>query len=359
MPETSKPAQPTSAPTPTLLQQIVTVISRAFAIVVGVGAMPLLSQWDGGISNRFWLVGLLVGLATIGIGVYLALPPQTADSQRAQRAATAAALQQSQAVARQVGVRLGVLGGAVAKQVTRLRPLFQRFTATLQRLGQAISARLRRRPKATPAPVTGQPAASNTAPQPAGAPGVAAVTPATAPPTTPMPATATAPTVAPPATGQAPNRVTAPPPIHWSATLQALLTLLTPTVTIGVFVLLGALVALILQRYEIDRAGALAVYFSLPGLLLWVIVEGMACYNNLIIQPKRLTQLAAIGGSLLQLMGALFLWIYLGLAVTLERLGGLFTLAAALVLAGVILGVIGLVAQQQMRRQLAGHIATA
>lgn len=163
-----------------------------------------------------------------------------------------------------------------------------------------------------------------------------------------------------PAAGQAAtNRVPAPPPIHWSATLQALLTLLTPTVTIGVFVLLGALVALILQHYEIDHAGALAVYFSLPGLLLWVIVEGMACYNNFIVQPKRLAQLAAIGGSLLQMIGALFLWIYLGLAVTLERLGGLFTLAAALVLAGVILGIIALVAQQQMQRQLAGRMATA
>jgi hypothetical protein len=141
--------------------------------------------------------------------------------------------------------------------------------------------------------------------------------------------------------------------------LQALLTLLTPTVTIGIFVVLGALVALILQRYEITRAGALAVYFSLPGLLLWVIVEAMELYTNLIIQPKRLAQLAAIGGSALQLVGALFLWIYLGLAVTLERLGGLFTLAAGLVLAGVILGIIALLAQQQMRRQLAGRMATA
>lgn len=366
MPETSNPAQPMSAPTPTLLQQIVTLISRAVAIVVGMGAMPLLSQGNGGAGNLFWLVGLLVGLATIGIGVYLALPPQTADSQRARRAATAAALQQGQAVARQVGAHLGSLAGAVAKLLTRLRPLFQRFTAILQRLGQTISARLRRRPKATlPGPSSAQPAATGaTLPLPS-APSVAAVTPATPSPTTPTPtmsaqsASGSSTSPQPVASQAATSRVPAPPPIHWSATLQALLTLLTPTVTIGVFVLLGALVALILQSYEIERAGALAVYFSLPGLLLWVIVEGMAGYNNLIIQPKRLAQLAAIGGSLLQLVGALFLWIYLGLAVTLERLGALFTLAAALVLAGVILSIIALVVQQQMRRQLAGRLATA
>jgi hypothetical protein len=124
------------------------------------------------------------------------------------------------------------------------------------------------------------------------------------------------------------------------------------TMASGVFIVLAAVVVLILQRNEVKQAGALAMYFSLPAIILWMVVESLQFYTNLLVKPKRLGQVVAIASSGAQLLGALLIWIYLGLILVLENMTWMWLVAVGLVTVGIAFGLIALFAESQTPRRV-------
>ncbi|MEZ4870556.1 MAG: hypothetical protein R3C14_55010 [Caldilineaceae bacterium] len=355
--------------TPDLTRRLLATVVQTAAIVFGIGAMPFIGQTEGAEepSSLFWLLSLAIGLLTMGIGIYVARPPRAAGDRVDRSVSHIAGLLVQWA--QRVGVWLGKAAAAIMRQLVRLRPLAQRLAATLQRTWQALRARLPRRRQSTgPAPVaptTATPTAQPAAPelragtvQPeahaggmqveahAGGVQVEAQSGTTAP---------VAPRSVTPAT-QLRQRTSV---AAWFTMLQEWLYLLTPTVTIGVFVILAALVGMIFQRNGLAKAGALGAYFGLPALILWLLVQGTAFYTQLIIRPKRLPQLMGMAAGLVQLISTLFLWIYLGLALALTPVSGLFWLATGLALAGVAFDVVRILSEQARPRPLPNRMVTS
>jgi hypothetical protein len=131
------------------------------------------------------------------------------------------------------------------------------------------------------------------------------------------------------------------------------------TMASGIFIVLAAVVVLILQRNEIKQAGALAMYFSLPAIILWMVVESLQLYTNLLVKPKRLGQVAAIAASGAQLLGALLIWVYLGLILVLENINWMWLVAVVLVALGIALGLVAIFAESQTPRRIISRPAQA
>ncbi len=124
-------------------------------------------------------------------------------------------------------------------------------------------------------------------------------------------------------------------------------------ISLGVFILLPAISGLLLQAAQIENAPLVAAYLGGPALVLWAIFEGLSFYGY------RKQSRAGVGGILgmvrcsLQVLAALLIWIYLGLAYGTTWSIWLFAAGAALALLGAVLATIMSLQERRMRRRAA------
>lgn len=119
------------------------------------------------------------------------------------------------------------------------------------------------------------------------------------------------------------------------------------TFLIGSLIIIASLVAYLLQSQpQIINAGAMSLYFSAPAVLLWMIGEVVDLYPHFLVIPKHRPQVLGIAKSGLQIASALFLWVYLGVAIGMERAAILLLISAIMAIAGAGLGIASIHAQQ-------------
>lgn len=106
------------------------------------------------------------------------------------------------------------------------------------------------------------------------------------------------------------------------------------TMGIGLFIAVPAIVAGLTGSQDI------AMYFSTPAILLWIAGEGFYFYPYFIVKPKRTPEIAAMLRSSLQVLSALLLWVFLGLAAGMAGISWMIGLGAGLAVAGLILGLV-------------------
>lgn len=272
--------------------QITAELVKVFAILIGIGATPLFSShW---LPDRFWAIGLAAGSITAATGIFYA--------------------------GRQGRVRRRKRQSLAAARLT--------LVSASQALDLKVVVHTRRHHQAKPtglklAAAQGAPAAGAvTATHPQAQVAEIAALPDDVPA-----AEAESGLDAPPATGPA-ELMTAADPQAWLAEIAASPELaseapepwvLLPaiTISIGVFIMLPAVIALLMQLNHVKNPDLMAMYFSTPALLLWIAAEGVYFYPHFKTEPKRRPQVMGMLKSTLEILSALVLWVFLGL-----RFGG-------------------------------------
>ena len=111
-------------------------------------------------------------------------------------------------------------------------------------------------------------------------------------------------------------------------------------ILIGLFIAAPTAMVTILQVWKISNLDLLAVYFSAPAILFWIIGELVYFFPRITIKPKHLAEYAGLLKSVIQIFSALFLWSYLGLSITNEGFEWMFWAALCLGIAGLLLGLV-------------------
>lgn len=125
------------------------------------------------------------------------------------------------------------------------------------------------------------------------------------------------------------------------------------TILIGILILLPAVAAFGFRRLAaVDQAGLVAVYFSGPAILLWLLGEGVYMYPHFLVTPKHRPQILGIAKSACQIVSALFLWVYLGVGIGMSHTSWMFFLSAGLAGLGFILGIVTILIQQEASNPL-------
>ena len=109
------------------------------------------------------------------------------------------------------------------------------------------------------------------------------------------------------------------------------------TIALGIFILLPAVVALLAQAQRVENAARMASFFGAPAILLWVAVEWL-CFAGFepANRPGRLRLLGILQVAA-QTLGAVSLWVFLGLSLGFTGLDWLFGIGAGLALLGAVL----------------------
>lgn len=113
-------------------------------------------------------------------------------------------------------------------------------------------------------------------------------------------------------------------------------------ILIGIFITTPTAMVTILQVWKITNLDLLAVYFSAPAILFWIIGELVYFFPRITIKPKHLAEYAGLLKSAFQIISALLLWSYLGLTITNEGFEWMFWAALALGTAGLLIGLVSL-----------------
>lgn len=116
-------------------------------------------------------------------------------------------------------------------------------------------------------------------------------------------------------------------PLSWEI-WQALL--------VGAILLLPALSVRLAGAHGSGRANLLAIYFSTPAIILWAGSQAVDLYPHWVVRPRHLPQISGLLGGGMQLLGALLLWVHLGMDSSIEVSTWMFWLAAALAGAGIV-----------------------
>lgn len=91
-------------------------------------------------------------------------------------------------------------------------------------------------------------------------------------------------------------------------------------ILIGIFILATAVTAFFIQRSRgVMNPQLVEIYFGAPALLLWIVGEGIYFYPHFLVRPKHLPQIFALLKSILQVISALFLWVFLGLSIGMDH----------------------------------------
>lgn len=257
---------------------IVNELTKILSVLLGLGAVPLLERR----VDWFWAAGLAAGVLAVGVGLFFIY-------RRARR-------RRKQAV--DPGGRAG------------LRARLQNFGRAVGRaFGRAwawIKSKWPFRRRAAAAPETGE-----DGPPAAGSPAAAPSEPA---PTNGMMAVLR---------GDATGTVILLPYL---------------TLWIGIFIFIPSVVAALLQRMGYLRTDLVLVYFSAPALLVWIGGEGFYFFPRFSTRPRRAPEILGILKSLLIVLSAALLWIFLGLEIGTPGVDWLHRSAIGLAVAGAILG---------------------
>lgn len=114
-------------------------------------------------------------------------------------------------------------------------------------------------------------------------------------------------------------------------------------ITIGFFLVLPGIINLIMQQGDNDNAVSFTGYFFTPAIILWIISEILFLFPFLEVKSKRVSELVGIIGPGVQGIGAIVLWVYLGLTILTTDLVLIFYAGAGLALLGLILTLIAIV----------------
>ncbi len=123
--------------------------------------------------------------------------------------------------------------------------------------------------------------------------------------------------------------------LHPSHPLTAL-----PAVVVltGVFIFVPAVSAALFKQLNVSNFDLIEIYFSSPAVLVWIIGELVYVFPRLVARPKHFSAVAGIVRSVLQVLAALLLWIFLGLSIGRAALALLLWLSIGLALAGLLCG---------------------
>jgi hypothetical protein len=108
---------------------------------------------------------------------------------------------------------------------------------------------------------------------------------------------------------------------------------------VGACLILPALVARLLGLHSHGNGNLLVIYFSTPAIILWAGWEAMGLYPHWIVRPKHLPQISGLLGGGMQLLGALLLWVHLGMDTGIEVSTWMFWLSVALAAGGILLNI--------------------
>jgi MFS family permease len=114
---------------------------------------------------------------------------------------------------------------------------------------------------------------------------------------------------------------------------------------IGASLLLPALIVRLLGLHSHGSGNLLVIYFSTPAILLWAGGQAASLYPHWMVRPKHLPQISGLLGGGMQLLGALLLWVHLGMDSGIEVSTWMFWLSAALAVGGVFFNFISRSAQ--------------
>ncbi len=114
---------------------------------------------------------------------------------------------------------------------------------------------------------------------------------------------------------------------------------------VGASLLLPALIARLLGLHSYGNGNLLVIYFSTPAILLWAGGQAASLYPHWVVRPKHLPQISGLLGGGMQLLGALLLWVHLGMDTGIEVSTWMFWLSAALAIGGVFFNFISRSAQ--------------
>ncbi len=271
------PAAQNASATRDYFELLVSELVKISAILVGIGITPFLHQR----GFAYWAPGLVAGGLALGISLFFLFRRSNRQASKSQTATDAAA------------------GGAASAEAPSkvARKGFRKFLAQTGRdlldHGQVLvqHARQIRRRAARPGAASGQPGKD----------------------------------------APAPARLTTPAP--WQTVV-----LLPLLALIGVFLLVPALAALVFYKSPVSNLDLILLYFSAPAILAWVIGELVYCFPKIIVRPKHTPEIAGILKSCLQVLSALLLWIFLGLAIGQVEFTWMLWLSIGLALAGLLCG---------------------
>jgi predicted flap endonuclease-1-like 5' DNA nuclease len=118
---------------------------------------------------------------------------------------------------------------------------------------------------------------------------------------------------------------------HWPRLL------LLETAAAGFFAAIPALAVFLLTGAEIANPLLIAAYLSAPAFFIWIVVECIRFYIFLNQQPRRRSFASGLAAAVVRILGALVIWIYLGLAASIESILWLFWVGAGLIILGLFL----------------------
>ena len=119
------------------------------------------------------------------------------------------------------------------------------------------------------------------------------------------------------------------------------------TVLIGGFVLLPAALVASLQYVPVPNLDQIAMYFSAPAILIWMIGEIPNIFPKLAVRPKSSSIVTGMLKSGLQVLSAVLVWVFLGLARGREEHPWLLVSAIGLALGGLVLGFVSEAAERR------------
>jgi hypothetical protein len=159
----------------------------------------------------------------------------------------------------------------------------------------------------------------------------------------PGPLIPAAPTVEepPPSSPAAPTHTAAPvlPPAP-AAALPARPRVLLPYLTLatGLFLFLPAILVAVLLPARIPNLDQIAIYFSAPALLVWLLGEIPYLVPKIVAKPWDIPILSGVLKSALQALGAVLVFVFLALVIGQEQHPGLLYGGLGLALVGLALG---------------------
>lgn len=284
--------QPLSSP-----ERIACQLANMVGILAGIGAIPLLRDRLG---SRFWMAEAAIGALVIVLGLFFL-------ERRAHRLRPF--LKRLLSFLRGLPAILRRLPYYIQRLLTVLRGLptfFRSLPAFIRRAWNWIRRHLPRRRKG---PSEQIPIATRAVPE-----------------TSPAVARSTAP---------ATSSATIPP-------LRELELLPYQMLLIGLFILLPAALVACTHSFwakslEPAALGQIAVYFSTPALLIWVLGEFPYAFAKIVVQPWNGSIITGVLKSGLQVLSAMLVWVFLALSLAgveyaWPLFGGLGLALAALVL---------------------------
>lgn len=114
------------------------------------------------------------------------------------------------------------------------------------------------------------------------------------------------------------------------------------TTAVGFFAIAASVTAIVMVALNPRDTGVVAGIVGWPAYLAWIAAEAVNAYENATLRPKTGPSNTSLAKSLLQMLGALLMWIFVVLTLKVEaaRIAALFWSGAGVAVLGTLLGIV-------------------